>query len=228
MTWWIFSFFIHLRLTHKVHQHTWMAILRGLYLTWDFSHRLGGTPCPTDQYYARWRPLVWEWCSSAGSEPKPDCITEDTFFIITICRERGRHWAGETAYNSSLPSFGQHIKKPNYTQPHTWPGLAQLSVWEMYKTGCLCVHTGISGIRDKAAVHDHIKPLAGIVMPLLWCNPSIVCVCARVCVCSQASCLFVYFNVELFSFCRMHWSISHCNCVGISLYWISAWETLAL
>lgn len=123
---------------------------------------------------------------------------------------------GGAVYDSSLPSFGQHIKKPNYTQPHTWPGLAQLSVWEMYKTGCLCVHTGISGIRDKAAVHDHIKPLAGIVMPLLWCNRSIVraCVCARVCVCSQASCLFAYFNVQLFSFCRMHWSISHCNCVG--------------
>lgn len=67
----------------------------------------------------------------------------------------------------AFPLFGQLLKKPNYTHSHTQPGQAQLSVLELYKTGCLCVHTGISGIRDKAAVHDHIKPLAGIVVLLL-------------------------------------------------------------
>lgn len=65
-----------------------------------------------------------------------------------------------------LPLFGELIKMPNYTQPHLQPGQAQLSVWETYMSGLLCVHTSISGIRDKAVVHDHIKPLAGIVMPL--------------------------------------------------------------
>lgn len=94
------------------------------------------------------------------------------------------------------------IKMPNYTQPHMQPGQAQLSVWEMYTSGLLCVHTSISGIRDKAVVHDHIKPLAGIVMPLHWCNPSVVCVC--VCVHSQAFWLSAYFDVDYFYFfCTM-------------------------
>lgn len=100
----------------------------------------------------------------------------------------------------------------------------------MYKTGGLCVHTGISGIMDKAAVHDHIKPLAGIVMLLLWCNPSIVraCVCLSECVRMNVSAakppVSLFILMSNIFWCR-HWSISHCNCDGISLYWISAWET---
>ena len=80
---------------------------------------------------------------------------------------------------------------------HIW-GFGEVCVdwvWvcvRVYVSVCVCA--SVSGIRDKAVVHDHIKPTALIVMPLCWCNTSLVCVCVCVCVCfrwSKASFLSV-------------------------------------